>query len=743
MNRDADTRKVIEELFAQALELPPGQRAAYLDSVCAGDFALRAEIDSLLSAHGAASAADYLGERAAPPLLGHLRAAAFVQPRRMVGPYEIIERLGEGGMGVVWRAWDTRLERTIALKFLPWHRGASETARERFLVEARAIAALDHVNICTVYDIGEADAGELFIAMACYEGETLDRKLVRGPLPVGEALHITRQILAALAHAHERGIVHRDVKPANIMVTTDGVAKLLDFGIAKLADVMLTATGSQVGTAAYMSPEQVRGERVDQRADLWAAGVVLYELLAGVRPFAGDTREALLHAITTGAPRPLPAASAALEAAIQRALARIPEERPASARAFALELERIASDSLEDSGTPISRQPYRVVRPRTRVLLAAGILALGGVAWVALTSELPPMRGAMERSAETRSAKPITNNAQALEAYQRAVFYMTEVGDGRSGTPREHAGIAITLLQEAIALDSGFALAYARLARAYNITQFGGVAAEAPRDARERAYLAVQKALALDSTLAEAYAARGDMVWTLSFNFPHERAATDYRHAIALDPELPWAHQSLGSLYMHVGLFERALAQFDTVLILEPTYFAARMRIARVHLYQNDYQRALHEFEAVPEFEVSWQNAIALHYLGRAAEALSHIERLSQRFPKDADVASAYAIVLAAAGRAAAAEEQIQSAIANGSGNSHFHHSAYNIASAYALMGDHTRALEWLRRTAEEGMPCYPLFRDDTNLRALRGRPEFEGFLREMKQRWERYGKVL
>jgi tetratricopeptide (TPR) repeat protein len=319
------------------------------------------------------------------------------------------------------------------------------------------------------------------------------------------------------------------------------------------------------------------------------------------------------------------------------------------------------------------------------------------------------------------------------------VFYLTDTGNGGSGNPREKSDLAIQQLEKAIALDSTFALAYARLARAYNIRQFGAIATDSQTEFRDRAYLAVQKALALDTTLAEAYSARGDVVWTRSFGFPHERAAADFKRAIALDPKLPWPHQSLGSLYLHIGLIERALAQYDTALALSHASPEARMRIARAHLYQGQYARALAEFEAVPEEDVTWQNAIALHYLGKSAEALAHVERLVRRFPRNADVASTYAILLAARGQRAAAETQIQHAVAVGSGSSHFHHAAYNIASAYAIMNDRARALEWLRRTAEEGMPCYPLFQSDPNLTNLRADERFQTFMNEMKLRYERY----
>ena len=196
--------------------------------------------------------------------------------------YRILGPVGIGGMGVVYRAVDTLLDRTVALKFLPPMLTPNPRAKARFLDEARAASALDHPNVCTIYEVGETAEGQLYIAMAYYEGETLKRRLERGPLEVAEALHIALQVARGLAKAHRHGIVHRDIKPANLMVTADGIVKILDFGIAKLPEQVLA--DPLLGTPAYMSPEQARGEEVDARSDVWSLGAVLYEMLAGRPP---------------------------------------------------------------------------------------------------------------------------------------------------------------------------------------------------------------------------------------------------------------------------------------------------------------------------------------------------------------------------------------------------------------------------------------------------------------------------
>ena len=206
-----------------------------------------------------------------------------------LGPYTITAELGHGGMGVVYTAQDPRLDRQVAIKVLPPDLTRDATAKQRFLQEAKAASALDHPNICTIHEINETDDGQLYLVMAHYEGETLQERIARGPLPLDDAISIATQVGTGLSKAHSAGIVHRDIKPANLMVTTDGTVKILDFGLAKLAGTEgLTQTGTTLGTVAYMSPEQARGAEVDHRTDIWSLGVVLYEMVSGTPPFRGE-----------------------------------------------------------------------------------------------------------------------------------------------------------------------------------------------------------------------------------------------------------------------------------------------------------------------------------------------------------------------------------------------------------------------------------------------------------------------
>src|SRR5690606_30232794 len=262
----------IGEIFDEATNLPAEARSAFIAQAAGGNAAMIAELESLLAAHARAGMLDR------PAIRWPVSDVAQPSTGQTVLHYRIEEPLGSGGMGVVYRARDLRLERDVALKFLPPHLCDDAHARQRFQNEAQAAAALDHPNICVIHDVAESEGGQPFIAMAFCRGETLARRIARGPLPVLEALDLAIQAARGLDAAHERGIVHRDIKPGNLMLTPEGDLRIVDFGIAKAVDATLTHTGVRPGTIAYMSPEQARGEPVDRRSDLWSLGVVLYEM---------------------------------------------------------------------------------------------------------------------------------------------------------------------------------------------------------------------------------------------------------------------------------------------------------------------------------------------------------------------------------------------------------------------------------------------------------------------------------
>ncbi|MBM2845565.1 MAG: serine/threonine protein kinase, partial [Bacteroidetes bacterium] len=252
-----------------------------------------------------------------------------------ISHYKILEKLGEGGMGVVYKAEDTKLKRTVALKFLPSHLSASEQDKTRFIQEAQSASAINHPNICTIHDIQEHES-QMFIVMEFVEGQTLREKIQSTKVNLKAAIEIGIQIADGLAAAHEKGIVHRDIKPENIMVRKDGIAQIMDFGLAKLHGVSrLTKEGSTVGTAGYMSPEQVQGIEADHRSDIFSLGVLLYELFSGHTPFKGVHETALMYEIVNVDAAPASAVNneidPSLDAILLECLAKDPDERYQSA----------------------------------------------------------------------------------------------------------------------------------------------------------------------------------------------------------------------------------------------------------------------------------------------------------------------------------------------------------------------------------------------------------------------------
>ncbi len=320
-----------------------------------------------------------------------------LSPRTRLGAYEVVSPLGSGGMGEVYRARDTRLGRDVAIKVLPDSLACDPEFRERFEREARAVAALSHPNIVQIHELG-ADAGHLYAAMELLDGETLRERLAAGPLPLKKSLDYGQQIAHGLAAAHGRGIVHRDLKPENIFVTRDGRVKILDFGIAKVADVRMdaaatgagtlpaaarTGVGVMLGTVGYMSPEQVRADSVDHRTDVFSFGAVLYEMATGQRAFSGPSSVETLHAILTSDPLDHPAglppfAPHALECIVRHCLEKNPDERYQSAKDLAFALQTVSGSSAAGVALPRRTRRGRGLMVAAAAAVLAGVAALLG-----------------------------------------------------------------------------------------------------------------------------------------------------------------------------------------------------------------------------------------------------------------------------------------------------------------------------------------------------------------------------
>src|SRR5437764_3291371 len=399
----APALQTIEETFHAALDCDPDQLSAFLDMRCAGDEGLRTKVEALLASHRKAETSVEISISAvAANIIGNGQPDSLIGAT--IGHYRILKRIGAGGMGEVYLASDINVARTAALKVLPAHLTDNTERLRRFEQEARAVAGLNHPNIMTIYEVGGDDSTR-YIASELIEGETLHERLAHGRMELHDAIEIATQVASALAAAHTAGVVHRDIKPQNIMLRPDGYVKVLDFGIAKLAEQELSPTiteakalrfmetnvGSILGTISYMSPEQARGVSADKRTDIWSLGGVIYEMIAGHPPFTGDTPREVISSIVENEQSPLTRESKdvgrELQQIVSKALRKNPEERFQSAnemlgafKAFRHQLE-FADELKQAAAVPLSLRWMRSFVPVTLALVAGAFVLVSSFLW--------------------------------------------------------------------------------------------------------------------------------------------------------------------------------------------------------------------------------------------------------------------------------------------------------------------------------------------------------------------------
>lgn len=700
----------LETLWEAVRGLSAEQRAEVLASHGV-DGALREELESLLD-HAGAAEAFFDRLQAAVPGSGHAapwgadddvtdhgERSRSEWPDPMIGAtvgrYQIVGRIGEGGMGLVYRAVDASLHRTVALKLVRPRASDDLRAKERLLVEARAAAALDHPNICTIYEVGETAEGLPFIAMAFYPGETLEQVLRRGPLPPAVAVEYAAQIARGLAVAHQRGIVHRDVKPANVVVTTDGVLKLLDFGIARVRDVTLSHDGVTPGTIAYMSPEQVTSRPLDHRTDLWSLGVVLYEMCTGVRPFGGEHVGAILYSILHDSPVPAETLRPELPVRIARVLERLLAKDRAQRYRDAEELIADLTPPL-DAPAPVTRAPgTRWLR--RGVWYGAATLALGAL--ILIRPAAPPPAVSERRIA----AEDLTAQGK------RDVLFRSASGRRQS----------LDLFRQAIAVDSTYAPAHAALAHMLVLTSedLGGPRREHLVQAQTSAHTAIR----LDSSLADAHAALGHV---LLFDYQLSKAEEQFKRALDLNAGEPYVREFLVWLYIFMERPREALEQAERTAKDNPNSPTAIAEVARALLVNGRCDEALAALGRLSYLQPPPARAGAIAaqcYAHRQLwqNAIDALRPVAERNPLQADPWLGF--MLAQAGRTDEAVRIRDSLIAQVTRSNG---GAYGVAVVYAGFRDFDKAFAWLDRAVDDRSLRYNIM--EPAFEELRRDPRFD-----------------
>ncbi len=676
---------------------------------------------------------------------------------KTISHYRITEKLGEGGMGVVYKAEDTRLERTVALKFLSPDTTRDASATKRFVQEAKAAAALNHPNICTVFEIDEAD-GRTFISMECVEGENLKVKIASGSLGPDDALDIAVQIAEGLAAAHKRSIVHRDVKPANIIVTPEGRAKIMDFGLARMTGgAELTRIGTTVGTVAYMSPEQARGHAVDHRTDIWSLGVVLYEMLTGRRPFAGDRDQAVIYSILNDEPESVtsPGSSAPPEIAgtLAKALAKDPAARYQSAGNLAADLAAIRRRLMSDPTVAISGEPE----------------ALPSIAILPFANMSPDPEndyfgdGLAEELANALAQLPQLRVAARTSAFQfrgkdsdiREIGAKLNVGTVLEGSVRK-AGNRLRVTAQLISVSNGFHLWSDRYDRemedvfavqdeitAAIVDQLKVRLGPEPKAPSVRRHT--------DNLDAYALYLKGHYYWNSLTPEGFRKSRECYEKSLEIDPEYALAHAALSMWHQSLAFwadappteaFGKSRAAAERALEIDETVAIAHNCLAVIHFMHDwDWKKAEREFERALELDPSspfghLNYAFLLTDLARHEEALRE-SRIAQRLDPLSTIVNAWAAsLMVSAGRVGEGIAELEEVTERDPEAWQPH---LWLSAAYSRAGMHGRAIESAERAAERARDLAVTMTALASAYYLGGRTEDGGrILQKLQERAQR-----
>jgi TolB-like protein/Flp pilus assembly protein TadD len=705
---------------------------------------------------------------------------------RRVSHYLIEEKLGAGGMGTVFRALDEKLGRRVALKFpLPGVIPGPE-ARERFIAEARAASSLDHPNICTIFDIDSTEDGETFIVMPFYEGETLDQVIARGPLPFDRAIGIAMQIARGLAAAHEELIIHRDIKPQNIVVTPREAVKILDFGLAKLATGRVTRPGQVIGTPAYMSPEHLRGEPLDPRADIWAVGVVLYEMLAGHTPFPSERIESIIHSVLSEPHVQLSLVRSDLPALVDtivdRALAKDPRLRYERIEQMIADLGTLQSDgdtmAMTVRRAAASRKTSIAVLPfadmtagRDQGYLCDGIAeeilaALRRIPDLYVASRTSAfqfreygadvreigsklhvdhvLEGSVRRSGDrVRIAAQLINVADGYrlwyERYDREIRDIFAVEDEIADNIA--AALEVTLGSERAKPAGPMSSSEAEAYEAY--LQGREFSHQLRRKAFEIALQSFRRAIEVEPRYARAYAgiAYCNACLRLYFGAGIETVAAAEeasRKAVEIDPELADARAARGLALFLTGASEDAERELHRAIELDPMLYDAHYIYGRVAFGQGRVAEAAAHFREacriVPEAYDSWYFlGMCYRRLGEPEKAhgaaVACIEAARKRLrahPDDTRALTMGAAIFAELGEPERAEKWVRRATAIDPDEPIIE---YNAACVYTALGRIDEAISCLAVSVGQGALAKSWVENDPDLDPLRADPRFQALL--------------
>lgn len=763
----------IDRLFHEALACERAHRQDFLAAQCAGDEPLREEVEALISALD--QAASFIETPAADVAAELLRMHQPTFARgHQIENYRIVRRLGSGGMGEVYLAEDARLDRKVALKLLPPHFMVNPDRVRRFEREARAASALNHPNIITIYDIGQANSTH-FIATEFVEGKTLRQLINERSFTLSETLNVIIQVVDGLSEAHAAGIVHRDIKPENIMIRSDGYVKILDFGLAKLTTQQITDAdlekptllqsnpGLVMGTAQYMSPEQARGKDISFCTDIWSLGIVLYELLAGHVPFSGETPSHVMVSLMENKLSPLQASANVpeeLDQFVAKALRKNQRERYQTIGQLGRDLRSLrqrlqldsrlsewlktvpsrkegisAASSLQTLALKTETsavQPFRATTNAGYLLSAIKrhvTFAVAALLVVLATITLTYFfRNRTSLNSPAKSDGSIAASANQPPNYgttnELAYRYYLQGKNLTNQRDAEADKRAIANFEQAIRLDPNYAHAYAGLANAHH--SLGIHEGSSPIES-EKAKQAIRKALELDSNLAEAYAVRGLINFGYEWNFA--ASEKDLLTAIRLEPNNDAAHWAYAQLCAAGKRFEQALKEIETAQAIAPGTPTYERDRGRILYYSRRYDDAIVQLTRTLELKADLISARA--WLWRSYEMKRDYSDAFETFikgQKDPNRVEVFRTAYATQGWQGVKRKFLEFTNSDEQKRGGF----YDIAILFAQLGEKEQAFAYLSKAIEDRRWEIAMLNVDPQLDPLREDPRFIELLRRV-----------